>query len=1502
MLNLPSNGQQKDVDPISEQASGNPRSPVRDSMTGLAGALNPTTKRAEYIMLGGVDPLRQHDSRDAQHASGRRQSSISGLTQEALALHNMQLRTSYAYASQEPKTPPPPASVEEHNDLSPPVPISKEQPTWDPYDTAPIVEEADSEVSDTKPEPEFKSAKEMQRAKAPPELPKLTTPPVKTGEYRNYEAIISPSPIARMISSRGKDSPGYSTAFMVSKDRRRDSEHISDEPPRIGTLPRRASLPSSRPDLSKSLPAYPDVWASRIHHSNSDAMLEQHSNKSDMARDTSRERSFDVNLDPVSPLSMSSSTRSRPRGFSASRVQPGSIRPGLITASGTAVRGASLDTSRDQSGNTTLSKDEAARIWKSISLDTKSPLLRSGNFEQTQLSPLSPSQASINRESLDSPTKQGSFRGLPPLRRTSMFGFGFGSRQPKERFTIDDDDEDGPSPTNKARLDMTQESLNALDKQAVGHHDEKVDPPKQSLRAEPPSVERLTSNIMQAPSPQTSPQILRLARGPGKASPLLLPHGSPDSIWEPQQSQISHLPTRSRASTAQSLFPDSSPTIQHRSPKNHVYKAFEEPPSSAHRYPELFPSDRGVPAVDAADVPHNYLQRPISREESFFARQQGSEFEIEGVGPPEEIPTAASSRRNSLIRELSGRIARSTSLDRSKSKSPHEAPFAQVLTGGKTDTDGNFEKETQPSPPRRPRRPSLLGTLTRASTGGLSTTKSFTSAQLPWSRPSVDLGQPRQTNSPRTQQPPESRRSVLGIPSEPERMIRNVPHTPSASADKKHRFSTLKNIFSKSSPSKESFSVQPKDASQVRNTPSPASHPEHEQAPGSEPPRHAKKLIARFSPASKPQAATQSRRSRRPSASGLLSGFLGKLKPQDEQRGPTYVSGSSQQDLDHFLHAQVDDASPSPHDFGEDPSAQHKKQGQYSMRSQSVRPDSETDMATSGGYPSVQVSRGQPVHNGNEVHDTSTSSSSTRADQDQSPAAEPVRDQAASEEKRRTSSQLSPGSHHGFRPAPIDTDDVNSAYEMRRLHRRNLSSEDMIARSPARVPRDQQTPYQISLPKDADPSSSADAERGRSRAKTDAPKSAPLPRTEDELLQSRRPKASSVSGPMEQRLGTSTQYSLPAFTSTFKEGDGGLGIGLFFPSDTLPSNSTTTVGGNAHSAQDIGALGRRDTERSTVSQVSKLSSNYNAEQAANYPSPSSIAISPQTSPSTNRYATGMSVRTMDSMPHSVAAKVSEFGSAVQSSKDTEHPGRGKDDNVRKSGDVHLSPIPSPGSQIESTASSEVFPERSRSRGAGSTRHRSRGRDVRQVSEAHSPDTEDELPRAQPKISLAPPQIAMSRPLSLTLSPLTTYISERQLGEKASKAELNMPVRTIATPRLGPSNTPPDRTPSLDQRDTDKTLPGLTPSASPIPTTTRSRESSPGLSLAMVQSEDQTLLAASPGSKSADSRLEAKDSEGLQVVADTAANNEPLSPDEAPKPMNAASYPGMEWNPFSQDFH
>lgn len=356
------------------------------------------------------------------------------------------------------------------------------------------------------------------------------------------------------------------------------------------------------------------------------------------------------------------------------------------------------------------------------------------------------------------------FVGLPPIRRASTFAMPFGSKKQKERFPIDDDEDfASENPAAHARLPgvgmtsaaaMTgagllgadianhrnngasiqrQPSPNYSDEMMRSAIDDTTPPYKRFSQsaASPRASPTLTSYPneknedikfqaqqagpsngtcqMEGPLPvharHPSADTYRVRSGSGSSLQNNPDHGRSPSV-------VSQLSTNGAPPQAVGQYRPTTGLNQFGRPLSQKFP--EQPPSSAQRYPELFRQDQGLPRPPVKDdnLPAEYYQSPVSRDEALLPRQQTAEYSLAGVGPDER-----QSRRNSgFFKDIGGRISRATSRDRSGSVNRENRDLPKHQDRDIEDESGSIASEDMTEKKKR-RRSSLFGSLARSSTG-----------------------------------------------------------------------------------------------------------------------------------------------------------------------------------------------------------------------------------------------------------------------------------------------------------------------------------------------------------------------------------------------------------------------------------------------------------------------------------------------------------------------------------------------------------------------------------------------------------------------------------------------------------------------------------------------------------------------------------------------------------------------------------------------------------------
>jgi hypothetical protein len=558
-------------------------------------------------------------------------------------------------------------------------------------------------------------------------------------------------------------------------------------------------------------------------------------------------------------------------------------------------------------------------------------------------------------------------------------------------------------------------------------------------------------------------------------------------------------------------------------------KPFEQPPSAAQRYPDLFkPENHGsnIPR-ESDDLPAHYYQEPLGRA-AFLPRHQTNEYQLPGVGPPEEIPTPTK-RGSGFFREIGGRLSRGSSRERG-----HER-------------GGSFSREVaQPSPSRpfesrateyaeseaseaaveqKKRRSGFFAGLKRTSTSGLG---------APVSQESVIAHPPSSQMASRTdllatpQQSPvvqhERKRSIFGShsaepKSKPNKLVRvstgnsggsSAPNSaPVDEAKKKQRFSGLSGkIFGKSSPSavKEPVQQRPqatRELSYAERQPldspgfPPGMHPQtpiqnQTPLPVQAPPSQARTIMSRFnsnspSPSPRQDAKHQESKTRKQSASNILGGLMGRRPQQQERMGSdsSRSGGGSQSNLaPHTLPAaqtysdlqkqeqqqQQQQPAPPPQAAPRPPTKQ-KQAREIPFQDPSIStPDRGRRVSREPQYDQVPIPGGYDLVRGQGamVAPSGYDPRGYNIQQVDPRYAQPRAQGFYNQHQgypQQNGHQYQGGPQLQGGPVRQPQPKLNlSPIETYNSAPRRISREDLLARSPPKSPEGQQRPYQLSLP------------------------------------------------------------------------------------------------------------------------------------------------------------------------------------------------------------------------------------------------------------------------------------------------------------------------------------------------------------------------------------------------------------------------------------------------------
>ena len=332
-------------------------------------------------------------------------------------------------------------------------------------------------------------------------------------------------------------------------------------------------------------------------------------------------------------------------------------------------------------------------------------------------------------------------------------------------------------------------------------------------------------------------------------------------------------------------------------------KPYEQPPSSAQRYPDLFRPGQtaadsirgGEPIRGSVDLPSQYYQAPVSRAAAFLPRQQTNEYQLPGVGPPEPIPVRQ--RRNSgFLHDIGGRLSRASSRERRSTSISREPNFSR----GNDDADSLAPSEGAQE--RQRKRSSFFGALHYGSNSGMATPASRESTIAHNSASRTDL-----VGTPDSQRSPDFRHqkkksffsgSLLTDPKLKSKKLDMASTSTTGTNDsgKKNRFSGFSGLFSKSSQSARAplqdqpqatkelshYDRQPIESPMLNAT---RTNKSVVPIPQKRSPSQSRNVLSKLSLSNTSNLAPREKiKPRRSSASGLLNGFMGR-KPNGTDRG-----------------------------------------------------------------------------------------------------------------------------------------------------------------------------------------------------------------------------------------------------------------------------------------------------------------------------------------------------------------------------------------------------------------------------------------------------------------------------------------------------------------------------------------------------------------------------------------------------------------------------------------
>lgn len=655
--------------------------------------------------------------------------------------------------------------------------------------------------------------------------------------------------------------------------------------------------------------------------------------------------------------------------------------------------------------------------------------------------------------------------------------------------------------------------------QRAGQNQRAMGPPPAPQQHFPPLAPR-AADFSQRPELRESqvewrPNRPKAADPPPPVSPTYwkevdVPAPRHSNSWEPQ---------RQRGNSGSSPSYSQRPDVQHI--ERPIWNGppvsqspYQQPPSSAQRYPELFrPGQPGGEASrENVDLPAHYYQAPITRADAFLPRQQTNEYQIPGVGPPADDPRNGASKRNSgFFKEIGGKLSRASSRDRRASISRDReagppSPVRPLDSRGNDYAESSVASEGEQE--QRKRRSSFFGNLSRNSTSGLGPPQSRESVIAHNSASRTDLLASPQPSSPVHQ---DRKRSLFGGGSkDPKDKTKKLVRTPTGSqepTEKKNRFSGLSSMFKASQsarvPTQEEPQAtrelsynqrQPIESPQIGaqrpsvNTPPPSTPRASSQS------RHVlQKFTSSSSPRSSPRPEAKTRRSSG-SASGLLGGLMGRRSHQQDRGSDDSRSQGSSSQARTITQALPPAQTYS--DLQEDqPMAPPPQQQQQQQRQPREIPfqDPSIRVADRGRqdsrepqYDSVPIPGGYSLVRGQGAVPVSTDYDPRGLNRMQQPidpryGQRPPNGQYlpngvptqgspqqhmndGRQEPARQSPPVTQESRQMLQPKPrLGALETYENYTNRTAPRR-LSREDLLARSPPKSLEGQQRPYQISLP------------------------------------------------------------------------------------------------------------------------------------------------------------------------------------------------------------------------------------------------------------------------------------------------------------------------------------------------------------------------------------------------------------------------------------------------------
>ena len=316
---------------------------------------------------------------------------------------------------------------------------------------------------------------------------------------------------------------------------------------------------------------------------------------------------------------------------------------------------------------------------------------------------------SARPEPQEEPRRMPSFKGLPPIRRSSTFGLDSSrNRSESDWLSISDDEDEPPVPPlpttvpgpvddEKPPVEAPRGDANVAATETRPHEANPRDVSADQQRAQDTS---------QPTEPARHPQMVL---NPG--------HVLQTGPWKLEESHLSeplHPVSRNRAGTdtSQPQVPygyDKETGLSYPMPPSPTNRQPQgrHPPSTTQRYPDLFyrPGE-GPPPNGRTDLPP---QSYMPRQDPVHPRSQHSEFSIPGVRPPTEEP-GHQRKTSGFLKDLGNRFAKGNSKDAARD-SPEPALGRTYSMDPRSDEASVSSVATGEGQERRKKRSSFIPSL-----------------------------------------------------------------------------------------------------------------------------------------------------------------------------------------------------------------------------------------------------------------------------------------------------------------------------------------------------------------------------------------------------------------------------------------------------------------------------------------------------------------------------------------------------------------------------------------------------------------------------------------------------------------------------------------------------------------------------------------------------------------------------------------------------------------------